>query len=62
MNGFVGLGVKPDVVLPRPPEGGPQPWTERPAEIRTLLQDFKTYDLDRDRLAAFERCSSSSAD
>jgi hypothetical protein len=28
---------------------------KRPAGIRAFLRDFKTYDLDRARLAAFER-------
>ncbi|MFH5880283.1 alpha/beta fold hydrolase [Arthrobacter sp. NA-172] len=55
MAGFMRLGVKPDVVLPPPREGGPPPWmAKRPAGIRAFLQDFKTYDLDRARLAAFE--------
>ncbi|GAB2733358.1 alpha/beta fold hydrolase [Arthrobacter bambusae] len=56
MAAFMRLGVKPDVVLPPPPEGGPPPWmAKRPAGIRAFLRDFKIYDLDRARLAAFDR-------
>ncbi|MCX2750469.1 alpha/beta hydrolase [Arthrobacter sp. MI7-26] len=56
MAAFMRLGVKPDVVLPPPPEGGPPPWmAKRPAGIRAFLRDFKIYDLDRTRLAAFNR-------
>ncbi|UYY82462.1 alpha/beta hydrolase [Arthrobacter sp. YA7-1] len=56
MAAFMRLGVKPDVVLPPPPEGGPPPWmAKRPAGIRAFLRDFKIYDLDRERLAAFAR-------
>jgi pimeloyl-ACP methyl ester carboxylesterase len=56
MAAFMRLGVKPDVVLPPPPEGEPPPWmAKRPAGIRAFLRDFKTYDLDRARLAAFDR-------
>ena len=56
MTAFMRLGVKPDVVLPLPPGGGPPPWmAKRPAGIREFLRDFKTYDLDRARLAAFDR-------
>ncbi|MEZ2392174.1 alpha/beta fold hydrolase [bacterium RCC_150] len=56
MPAFMRLGVKPDVVLPPPPDGPPPPWmAKRPAGIKAFLQDFKTYDLDRAQLAAFER-------
>ncbi|UKA59820.1 alpha/beta fold hydrolase [Arthrobacter sp. FW306-2-2C-D06B] len=56
MAAFMRLGVKPDVVLPPPPEGGPPPWmAKRPAGIRAFLRDFTIYDLDRARLAAFDR-------
>ncbi|MBT8161624.1 MULTISPECIES: alpha/beta fold hydrolase [Arthrobacter] len=56
MAAFIRLGVKPDVVLPPPPEGGPPPWmAKRPAGIRAFLNDFKVYDLDKERLAAFGR-------
>src|SRR5688572_23203025 len=53
---FMRLGVRPDVVLPRPPEGPPPPWmAKRPAGIRAFLRTFKSYDLERERLAAFPR-------
>lgn len=56
MAAFMRLGVKPDVVLPPPPEGGPPPWmAKRPAGIRAFLRVFKIYDLERARLAAFDR-------
>ncbi|WP_255767709.1 alpha/beta fold hydrolase [Pseudarthrobacter sulfonivorans] len=55
MAAFMRLGVKPDVVLPPPPDP-PPPWmAKRPAGIRAFLQTFKTYDLDRARLAAFRQ-------
>lgn len=48
------LGVKPGVVPALPAAGPPPPWmAKRPAGIRAVLRTFKTYDLDRDRLAAF---------
>jgi len=51
---FMRLGVKSDVVLPPPPEGPPPPWmAKRPAGIKAFLRTFKSYDLDRARLAAF---------
>jgi pimeloyl-ACP methyl ester carboxylesterase len=51
---FMRLGVKPDVVLPPPPPGPPPPWmAKRPNGIKAFLQTFKTYDLDRARLADF---------
>lgn len=54
MSSFMRLGVKPDVALPPPPPGPPPPWmTKRPAGIKAFLQNFKTYDLDRTRLAGF---------
>jgi pimeloyl-ACP methyl ester carboxylesterase len=54
MPAFIRLGVKPDVVLPPPPPGPPPPWlAKRPAGIRAFLRNFKSYDLDRARLAAF---------
>lgn len=56
MAGFMRLAVKPDVVLPPPPEGDPPPWmTKRPAGIRAFLRTFEDYDLDRGQLAAFRR-------
>ena len=54
MSSFMRLGVKPDVALPPPPPGPPPPWmSKRPAGIKAFLQNFKTYDLDRTRLAGF---------
>lgn len=51
---FMRLGVRPDVVLPPMPPGPPPPWmATRPAGIKTFVETFKTYDLDRVRLAAF---------
>lgn len=56
MAGFMRLGVKPDVVLPPPPEGDPPPWmAKRPAGIRAFTRTFENYDLDRARLAAFTK-------
>ncbi|WP_423183899.1 alpha/beta fold hydrolase [Arthrobacter sp. NyZ413] len=56
MVAFMRLGVKPDVVLPPPPEGEPPPWmAKRPAGISAFLNDFKVYNLDRAQLAAFVR-------
>ncbi|MDE8667645.1 alpha/beta hydrolase [Pseudarthrobacter sp. H3Y2-7] len=55
MAAFMRLGVKPDVVLPPPPDP-PSPWmAKRPAGIRAFLRTFKTYDLDRASLAAFRQ-------
>ena len=56
MPAFMRLQVRPEVQLPDPPPGPPPPWMrERPAGIRALVGAFKTYNLDRDALAAFER-------
>lgn len=56
MPAFARLGVKPDVVLPPPPPGPPPSWmAKRPAGIRAFLADFKRYDLNRARLAAFTK-------
>jgi len=53
---FMRLGVRPDVVLPPPPEGAPPPWmAKRPAGIKAFLRTFRSYDLERERLAAFPR-------
>jgi pimeloyl-ACP methyl ester carboxylesterase len=56
MRAFMRLAVKPGVALPPPPQGGPPPWmAKRPAGIRAFMRTFKTYELDRDALARFER-------
>jgi len=54
LSAFMRLGVRPDVVLPPPPPGPPPPWmAKRPAGIKAFLRTFRSYDLDRARLAAF---------
>ncbi|MBD1536782.1 alpha/beta hydrolase [Arthrobacter sp. S13_S34] len=54
MPAFMRLGVRPDVVLPPPPPGPPPPWmARRPAGIKAFLRTFRSYDLERERLAAF---------
>jgi pimeloyl-ACP methyl ester carboxylesterase len=56
MRAFMRLGVKPGVELPPPPPGDPPAWmAKRPGGIRAFLQTFKTYELDRDALARFDR-------
>jgi hypothetical protein len=56
MAAFMRLQVRPEVRLPSPPPGPPPAWmAQRPEAIRALLHTFKTYDLDRDALAVFER-------
>ncbi len=56
MAEFMRLGVRPGVVLPPPPPGEPPPWmAKRPAGIGAFIRTFKTYDLDRGRLATFDR-------
>jgi pimeloyl-ACP methyl ester carboxylesterase len=55
MPEFMRLQVRPDVVFPPPAPGDPPPWmARRPAGIEAFLRTFRSYDLDRDRLAAFE--------
>ncbi|MBT2534556.1 alpha/beta hydrolase [Arthrobacter sp. ISL-69] len=55
MPAFMRLAVKPDVVLP-PPAGDPPQWmARRPAGILAFLKTFRSYDLDRARLANFDR-------
>jgi pimeloyl-ACP methyl ester carboxylesterase len=55
MPAFMQLQVRPEVALPAPPPGPPPPWmTRRPAGIRAFMRTFKTYDLDRDALAAVQ--------
>ena len=56
MPAFMRLQVRAEVPLPAPPPGPPPPWMRlRPAGIRAVMHAFKTYDLDRDALAAFRR-------
>jgi pimeloyl-ACP methyl ester carboxylesterase len=56
MPAFMRLQVRPAVQLPAPPPGPPPPWMrQRPAGIRALMRTFKSYNLDREALAAFER-------
>ena len=56
MPAFMRLQVRPDVVLPPQEPGPPPPWmAKRPAGIRAFLRSFQEYDLDRARLAAFDR-------
>jgi pimeloyl-ACP methyl ester carboxylesterase len=56
MRAFMRLGVKPEVELPPPPPGEPPSWmAQRPAGIRAFLETFRSYDLDREALAHFDR-------
>jgi pimeloyl-ACP methyl ester carboxylesterase len=56
MHAFMRLGVRPGVELAQPPSGDPPPWmAQRPAGIRAFLATFRTYDLDRDALASFDK-------
>jgi pimeloyl-ACP methyl ester carboxylesterase len=56
MMAFMQLQVRPEVELPAPPPGPPPSWMrQRPAGVGALLRAFKTYYLDRDALAAFDR-------
>jgi pimeloyl-ACP methyl ester carboxylesterase len=56
MDAFMRLGVRADVELPPPPPGDPPAWmVQRPGGIRAFMNTFKTYELDRDALARFER-------
>jgi len=55
MRGFMRFQVKPGVELPSPPQGEPPPWmAKRPAGIRAFMETFRTYELDRDKLARFD--------
>ena len=55
MAAFMRLAVKPGVALP-PPAADPPPWmASRPAGIAAFLKTFRSYDLDRARLASFDR-------
>ena len=56
MRTFMRLNVKPGVEPPPPPSGDPPPWmAKRPRGIRAFMQTFKTYELDLDVLARFDR-------
>ena len=56
MREFQRLGVRPGVVLPPPPTDQPPPWMAlRPAGIGAFIHTFKTYDLDREALARFDK-------
>jgi pimeloyl-ACP methyl ester carboxylesterase len=56
MPAFARLQVRPEVQLSDPAPGPPPPWMrQRPAGIRAFMRAFRTYDLDRGTLAAFER-------
>jgi pimeloyl-ACP methyl ester carboxylesterase len=56
MRTFMRLNVKPGVELPSPPPGDPPRWmAKRPGGIRAFMGTFKTYELDRDALARFDR-------
>jgi pimeloyl-ACP methyl ester carboxylesterase len=56
MAEFMRLQVRPEVPLPAPPPGPPPAWMrQRPAGIRAFMHALKSYDLDRDALAAFDR-------
>ena len=50
------LNVRPGVELPPPSRGDPSPWmAKRPGGIRAFMQTIRTYDLDREALARFDR-------
>ena len=56
IRGFMRLNVKQGVELPPPPTGDPPPWmAKRPGGISAFMETFRTYDLDRDALARFDR-------
>jgi pimeloyl-ACP methyl ester carboxylesterase len=56
MRTFVRLAVKPGVEPPPQPPGDPPPWmAKRPGGIQAFMKTFKTYELDRDALARFDR-------
>jgi pimeloyl-ACP methyl ester carboxylesterase len=56
MRTFMRLNVKPKVELAAPPSGDPPPWmAKRPGGIRAFMKTFKTYELDHDALARFDR-------
>jgi len=54
MPRFVRLQLAPGTDPPPPPPEPPGPWmAKRPAGIRALLDEFKSYELDPEELAAF---------
>ena len=56
MPTFMRLNVKSGVELAPPPPGDPPPWmAKRPGGIRAFMRTFKTYELDHDALAHFDR-------
>jgi pimeloyl-ACP methyl ester carboxylesterase len=56
MHTFMRLNVKPGVELPPPPSGDPPQWmAKRPGGIRAFMKTFKTYELDHEALAHFDR-------
>ncbi len=56
MREFVRSSVKPGVEVPPPRWEEPPPWmARRPAGIRAFLETFRTYELDREALARFDR-------
>jgi pimeloyl-ACP methyl ester carboxylesterase len=56
MRAFMRLNLKPEVELPPRPSGDPPPWmAKRPGGIRAFMKTFKTYELDHEALARFDR-------
>ena len=56
MQSFIRLQLRAGVAPPTPPPGPPPPWmAQRPAGIRALMDTFRSYDLDRESLCAFDR-------
>jgi pimeloyl-ACP methyl ester carboxylesterase len=56
MRSFMRLNVKPGIKLPPPPSGDPPPWmAKRPGGIRAFMRTFRTYELDPEELARFDR-------
>jgi pimeloyl-ACP methyl ester carboxylesterase len=56
MRTFMRLNVKPGIELQPPPSGDPPPWmAKRPGGIRAFMKTFKTYELDHEALARFDR-------
>jgi pimeloyl-ACP methyl ester carboxylesterase len=56
MRTFMRLNVKAGVELAPPPPGDPPPWmAKRPGGIRAFMRTFRTYELDPEELARFDR-------